>query len=91
MVTRKLTFLLCILGIVAIFLPGYLKLEELKYRNSRLQAEIDKTKRSNLELVAEKGKLQKDKNYIEKVARDKMGVAKKGEIVYKITASDDKK
>lgn len=84
MITRKLTFLLCVLGVVAVFLPGYLKLEELRYRNSRLQADINKMKRSNLELIVEKGKLQKDKNYIEKVARDKMGVAKKGEIVYKI-------
>lgn len=91
MIAKKFTLILCVLGILAIFLPGYIKLEELKARNKKIQAEINEVKRTNLELLSQKAKLEKDKNYIEKVARDKMGVAKKGEIVYKITTSDEKK
>jgi len=70
--------------IAAIFLPGYIKLIQLKVRNIRLESEISRLERENLKLYKEKKRLEEDINYVEKVARESMGVTKKGEIPIKI-------
>jgi len=70
--------------IVVIFLPGYIKLMQLKVRNMHLESEISRLERENLKLYKEKKKLENDINYVEKVARESMGVTKKGEIPIRI-------
>lgn len=74
-----MTFLLLI-----IFLPGYTKLQDLRIRNKELSENIDKLKKENLLLQNEIMRLQNDPLYQEKVARDKMGVVRKGEVPIKI-------
>ena len=39
----------------------------------------------------EKEKLEKDPEYLESVAREKLGIVKKGEIVYKLVPEKEKK
>ena len=68
----------------AIFLPGYLKFMHLKFKNMRLENEITRLERENLKLYKEKKRLEEDINYVEKVARESMGVTKKGEIPIRI-------
>ena len=68
----------------AVFLPGYIKFMQLKIRNMRLESEITRLERENLELYKEKNRLEEDINYVEKVARESMGVTKKGEIPIRI-------
>ena len=70
--------------IAAIFLPGYIKFMQLKVRNMRLESEISRLERENIKLYKEKKRLEEDINYVEKVARESLGVTKKGEIPIRI-------
>lgn len=70
--------------IAAIFLPGYIKFMQLKVRNMHLESEISRLERENIKLYKEKKRLEEDINYVEKVARESLGVTKKGEIPIKI-------
>ena len=85
MISRR--FLLIFAAVVIlllIYLPGFVKLQELKQKNIELEKEIAKTKKENTSLTKEKKKLENDISSLEAVAREKMGVVRKGEIVYKI-------
>lgn len=77
---------LLILGFIllVIFLPGFIKLQKMRFKSESLSNQIDQTKKANLELEEEKEKLQNDLAYVEKVAREKMGVVRKGEVIYKV-------
>jgi len=70
--------------IIAIFIPGYIKFIQLKVRNMHMEKEISRLEKENLKLFKEKKKLEEDINYVEKVARESMGVTKKGEIPIRI-------
>ena len=74
--------ILVIIG--AIFLPGYIKFMQLKIRNMRMESEISRLEKENLKLYKEKKRLEEDINYVEKVARESLGVTKKGEIPIRI-------
>ncbi len=67
-----------------IFLPGYSRFMELRARNLYLEKEIERLEQENIRLYKEKKRLEEDMDYIEKVARDSMGVAREGEIPVKI-------
>ena len=82
--SRKRLILLGIFILLIIFLPGYSKLQELKAKNRSLLTEMDGLKRENKDLTREIDRLENDPFYIEKKARDKMGIGKKGEIRYKV-------
>jgi len=64
----------------AIFLPGYARFMELRARNTYLEEEMERLEQENTSLYKEKAKLEEDIDYIEKVARESMGVAREGEI-----------
>ena len=66
---------------VVVFLPSFAKYQELSYKNRKLAAQIAALKVDNKRLELEKIRLETDTSYIEKTARDKMGVVRKGEIV----------
>lgn len=70
--------------LLIIFLPGYTKLSELRDRNRDLEVKIKQLKIDNALLQAELNRLENDPVYQEKVAREKMGVVRKGEIPIKI-------
>ena len=91
MISRR--FLLIFAAVVIlllIYLPGFVKLQELKQKNIELGNEIVKTKKENISLQKEKKKLENDISSLEAVARDKMGVVRKGEIIYKIVPEEKK-
>jgi cell division protein FtsB len=67
-----------------IFIPGYIKFMELKFKNDRLEKEISRLERENIKLHKEKKRLQEDITYVEKVARESIGVTREGEIPIKI-------
>lgn len=69
---------------VIIFIPGYTKLLSLKNENRNLAQQIKHLKRTNQGLEKELNLLAEDKEYIEKIAREKLGLTKEGEIIYKI-------
>ena len=80
----KKKLILTAIGLIAlfvVFLPGFSRLQELKEENRNLENRIDILKKANIELRKEKDKLENDPNYLEKVAREKLGMVRKGEII----------
>ncbi|MFH1782150.1 MAG: septum formation initiator family protein [Candidatus Omnitrophota bacterium] len=79
-----LYILVAALVLFIIFLPGYSKFMELRARNIRLEKEIERLEIENVKLYKEKKKLEEDIDYVEKVARESMGVTKEGEVPIRI-------
>lgn len=75
-----------VIGIIMsfIFLPGYIKFIQLKAKSIKLEREIVRLEKENIRLHQEKKRLETDINYVEKVARESMGVTRKGEIPIRI-------
>ena len=76
-------FLVISLGLFLIFLPGYSKRQELAAKNERLQRRIKELEEENRRFLVEEERLRTDPAYVEKIARDDMGMARKGEIIIK--------
>jgi len=90
MVLRKATWLFLVGFIVLlIFLPGYSRLQELKQKNREFKARITQIEKENIDLVEEKGRLENDIVYLERVAREKMGLVREGEIIYRIVPEEE--
>jgi len=70
--------ILCVL-----FLPGYSQLQKLKEENKEHKKRIQFLQEHNVELEEELSNLREDPDYIEKKAREKLGIVKKGEIIYR--------
>lgn len=73
------------LFVLFLFLPSYTKLQDLKQRNTDYERQIQILKERKIKLTEEKRLLEQDPVYLEKVAREKMGLIRKGEVIYKIT------
>ncbi len=71
--------------ILVLFLPSYAKMQDLKQKNRLYKERIAALEKRNNELTVERERLQDDPVYLEKVAREKMGLIRDGETVYKIT------
>jgi len=70
--------------LLILFLPGYTKLQESRVKNRQLEEKFRKIAIENSLLQEELKRVQNDPFYQEKIARDKMGVVRKGEIPIKI-------
>ena len=70
--------------LLILFLPGYTKLQELKDRNNDLEGKIKRLSVENALLQVELKKVESDPVYQERIAREKMGVVRKGEIPVKL-------
>ena len=71
-----------------VFLPGYLKISKLKDQISRMKGDINRLQVENENLRTEIEKLQNDPFTIEKIAREKLGLVRKGEIKLRFFPSD---
>jgi len=74
--------------ILLCFLPSYSKMQDMEKKNWEYQREIEALKEKNAKLEEERKLLEEDPVYLEKVAREKMGLIKEGEVVYKITPAE---
>lgn len=70
--------------LLIIFLPGYTKLQELRDKNTELEAKIRRLNVENALLQQELHRAENDPLYQESIAREKMGVVRKGEVPVKI-------
>ncbi|NQT75084.1 MAG: septum formation initiator family protein [Candidatus Omnitrophica bacterium] len=70
--------------LIVLFLPGYAKFMELRAKNLYLENEIKRLENENTALNKEKAQLEEDMDYVEKVARESMGVTREGEIPIKL-------
>jgi cell division protein FtsB len=82
---KKSTVKIAIFVIIlfAAFLPPLLKYQQVRSRSKNLDHQIESLKKENNRLEEERRRLQTDIIYVEKRARDKTGVARKGEIILK--------
>ena len=91
MIIRKAFWLFGIsVFLLVMFLPGYTKLQELRDKNQELQGKVKRLNIENALLQQELLRLDNDPVYQERVARDKMGVVRKGEIPIKIVPAKKK-
>ncbi|MBL7091991.1 MAG: septum formation initiator family protein [Candidatus Omnitrophica bacterium] len=84
---KKKIIVLSVLGLILlgiIFIPGYLKIKRLAGQNRELERQIKETRQANRKLGEEQKKLESDPVYLEEVLREKLGLAKEGEIIYKV-------
>jgi len=81
----KLYLIIAVIG--ALFIPPFAKYQELRHKSRMLDKRIAELKLENKRYEEEKVKLETDITYIEKRAREKVGMVRKGEIVMKDSAS----
>ena len=68
-----------------IFLPSFSKWQDVKQKDREYQAKIDMLEEEHQKLLEEKRLLEEDPDYLEKVAREKMGLIREGEVIYHLT------
>ncbi len=73
--------------VMVLFLPGFSKLQRLQEENGQLKQRMRLLSEYNDVLREEIEKMEKDPNYLEKRAREKLGIIKKGEVIYKSSSS----
>jgi cell division protein FtsB len=78
-----------ILLVIILYLPGYTKIQELRDRNVDLQKKIKRLYIENSLLQQEITRIENDPVYQERLARDKMGVVRKGEVPVKIVMPEE--
>ena len=76
---------------LVMFLPGYTKLQELREKNSNLEVKIKRLHVENALQEQELKQAESDPVYQEKIARERMGVVRKGEVPVKIIAGESKR
>ena len=81
---KLILFFALAIGLLLIFLPGFSKYQKLLSEEKTLKERIEELEEANERLEEDKYKLETDIEYIEKKAREKLGVVKKDEIPYKI-------
>ena len=77
--------------LLVIFLPGYTKLQELRDKNRELELKIKHLSIDNVLLEQELSRIENDPVYQEKIAREKIGVVRKGEVPIKIIPEKKKR
>lgn len=73
------------LFILLIFLPSFSKWQDHIQKDKEYQAKIEALEEEHQRLLEEKRLLEEDPTYLEKVAREKMGLIREGEVIYHLT------
>lgn len=82
-IARTTLIIILISCVIYLFAREGLHLNDLYQENERIKGKIEELKMSNKELEKRINTLKNDKLYIEKVAREELGMIKQGEKVYK--------
>jgi cell division protein FtsB len=69
---------------------GILKLRKIEQENEKVKAASEKIKTENERLKKEITLLREDRKYVEKVAREELGMTRKDEIIFKKKQDDGK-
>ena len=91
MIKNAVSLFIMTVIVVAIFLPSYTKLEELKQKNQVFAQRIQELEIKNRKLEQERRRLLTDPDYLEKVGHEKIGLIRQGEKVYKIVPANTRK
>lgn len=79
--------IILIVVLAVIFLPPFVKYQQISWKSRELDNQIRTLREEIKKLEAEKLRLRTDITYVERRAREKIGVVKKGEIILKETSS----
>ena len=77
------------LCVLLIFLPSFSKWQDVKQKDREYQAKIKELEEEHQKLLEEKRLLEEDPDYLEKVAREKMGLIREGEVIYHLTPAEE--
>jgi cell division protein FtsB len=91
-ILRRVLFLLLFSFIFYLYFAGdygFFRLLSLKAQKEDTILETKRLQAQNMDLQIEKEKLRDDFSYIEKVARERYGMAKKDEVIYKFIQPQD--
>jgi cell division protein FtsB len=77
--------------LLVLFIPGFAKLQGLRDKNVDLEDKIRRLNIENALLNQELKRIENDPIYQERIAREKMGVVRKGEIPIKIMPEKKKR
>ncbi len=77
--------------LLILFIPGFSKMQGLKDKNFDLEDKIRRLNIENALLHQELKRIENDPVYQERIAREKMGVVRKGEIPIKIVPEKKKR
>ncbi len=80
---RTSVIIILISCVVYLFAREGFQVHELRLKNEQIKSNIEELKTSNEKLLKTIEVLKKDKLYIEKVAREELGMIKQSEKVYK--------
>ena len=72
------------LVILMLFLPTFARMQDLNQKDLGYQTRISNLEQENIRLKEERRLLEEDPVYLEKVAREKMGLIRAGEVVYQL-------
>ena len=86
---KIIIFFLILFVLALIYLRPYSKYRELSIKNKVLTEEIEYLKNVNRGLEEEKQALENDPAFVEKRAREKMGIVKEGEVIYRIIPEEE--
>ncbi len=84
----KIIIIILILGTLLVY-PSYRDLRKFNRELVSLDESIRELEETNKNLRREIEALQEDRFYIEKVARENLGLIKPGEIIYRIVSSSE--
>ncbi len=71
-----------VIFLIVIFLPKFSELQKLREENGEINKRIEFIRENNDLLKEEIRKMREEPGYIEKKAREKLGIVKKGEYIY---------
>ena len=81
--------ILAVSAVVAVlFVPGFLKIQDLRHENLDLQKKFHRLQAENELLKFELDRLENDHLYQERILREKMGVVRKDEVPIKIVPQE---
>ena len=83
----KFFVVICILGVLSL-IPSFSRLQDLVAKNKEVRSNIKQVTLKNKILYERQYRLQTDPVYAESVARQKLNVAKEGEMIFKINPKE---
>jgi cell division protein FtsB len=86
---RSFRLFIIIFILFLIFLPGFAKMQELKSRLRDAEDRFRKVQAENAALEDKIAQMRNNTEYMEMVAREKMGVVRKGETILKIVSTEE--
>jgi cell division protein FtsB len=83
-------FFICA-AVLIFFMPSYLRMQALNEKNLEYGRKIAELERDNTLSQEERRRLSDDPDYLEKVAREKLGIIREDEVIYKVLPQGQKR